>query len=223
MKLAQMVTGTAIALACITSASASGPTVDAAIDVGLSAEAVCASGVTPAEAGNILSLIQQATTERSAITAAKLANESASQALAAIDAQLATDPLNSVLAAQRATAVTTLASARTTLEQARSTLRQVATATLSSSVATYLSRSVRQAAMRAPAAIRAGDWSVGKRKRIEAALIAEQRAAGNAELMPEGAAELLASVRADAAVTAAAQAVATNQSQIQSVYSQFEN
>src|SRR4051812_32994570 len=97
-----------IALGCCTGMvgqAVAGPTVSAAIDIGLSADTPCACGVAPAEVQQLLSALQAASSQRAAVTDARNALAAAVRSLAQIDNQLRSDPQNGTLLQQRQSAV----------------------------------------------------------------------------------------------------------------------
>src|SRR5438552_1878168 len=74
-----------------------GPTVDAAVGVGLTAESLCACGTTVAEVEGVLANLRQAASERAAVSSAQATVGEAARSLALIESQLAADPLNTSL------------------------------------------------------------------------------------------------------------------------------
>lgn len=195
-----------------------GPTVQAAAEIGLSADTLCACGASSVQVESLLNTIRAATQERSAIASTRSAVASAARALGVIEAQLAGDPLNQALRNQRSAAESELAAAREAHEQAKSVLRDAAMASLTPVQSDTLLRLIHNGSMRAPLAIKAGAWTPLMSRRIEAALIAEQRMLAAIAVMPEGATELLAEVRADSAVVAAAQSLSNNLSAVRAVF-----
>ena len=200
-----------------------GPTVLAAAEIGLSAETLCACGASSVQVEALLNTIRAASQERFAIASTRSAVASAARVLVVIEAQLASDPLNQSLRSQRAAAESALSTAKDAHEHAKTTRRQSAMNDLGPSQSEALFRLIRNGSMRAPLAIKVGAWTPLMSKRIEAALIAEQRSLAAIASMPEGAANLLAEVRADPAVVAAAQSLSTNLSAIRAVFEACQN
>jgi hypothetical protein len=213
----------AAGLSVLSSTAVAGPTVRAAGEVGITAETLAACGLSATEVQQVLGNVQGATAERAGLASARTSLAAASRGLADIDAQLQSDPLNTTLLEQRTAAAAQLDSARAAFDQAKGALRDAAATGLSSGTVAAFGHCVLQAGLRVPVAMRVVEWTPEQRQAIEAALVAEDRAAANVAPMPQEAAELLAQVRANASVVAAGQAVTNNLAQFQTIFSSWQN
>lgn len=215
---------TAVAISWLGSGVAlAGPTVRAAADVGITADTLCASGISVSQAEQVLARVQAATAERASLAIARTAYAAAARELSALHAQIQADPLNLDLQQLRDSAEALVLSRQASLDNAREALRQAVTTDLQPAQAETLTRLVCQGSMRAPTSLRAGNWTSEQRKLIEIALVAEQRAQSDVTSLPAEVAQLLAEARADAAVLIAAQSLSANLSQFRAVFSSWQN
>lgn len=192
-------------------ARADAPGAQAAIEVGLTPQALAVCGVTATQASAVLAAVNQATEAAAALASAKSAAEQARTAYGEAAQQSRADPTNTELRALRATRRTEMKTAYVLIESKKVALRQVGVQGLSTQVQTIIEQFIARAGLRMPDQYRLATGSEIDWSDVELAVTARTRADRLGISLDSTQASLLAAIEADSQVVAAAQSLANLQ------------